>query len=631
MAKKNAANVVGVKTKTTWKQAFKRDWQLYLLLLLPLIMVFVFSYGAYPGLRMAFMDYKPAKGYAGSEWVGMKTFVKIFKDADFMRALRNSIVFNLADLIIGFPMPIILALILNELRYPRFKKVSQTILYLPHFLSWAIIGSVAMTMFRPNSGLVNILLTNLGVISEGIPFLNEKWHWAITYLLIGVWQTMGWGTILYLAAITGINGELYEAAMIDGANRWKRMWHITLPGIKSTVVTLLILNLGRVMGSNLERLTALENSQVKDFQYQLAVYIYNKGIGAGKFSAATAVGLFQWMTITAIMTKSLMRNLLTACAPPAEVDSSLILTSFFFISLTSYSNPSSPSFFANLSDNRTRINPINDCASCVLPFLHVAVKSISGNTAVMSKSVYFWPKDITFDAYKKVFADNSMTYSMIFSVIVTVIFTALGMLVCTCAAYPLSKKRLKGKKLLTFLLMVPMYFSAGIIPSYLLYQKLHVLDTMWVLILPLIYSPYNMLIMKNYFQSTIPDSLEESAFLDGASNFQILSKIVLPLSKPILATLSLFYAVGRWNSYADNMYYTKSANLKLIQYKLYQLVASAAEAQTSSLADTGSAIQSTPEVLQAASIMFVTIPIIIIYPFLQKYFVQGTMIGAVKG
>lgn len=154
---------------------------------------------------------------------------------------------------------------------------------------------------------------------------------------------------------------------------------------------------------------------------------------------------------------------------------------------------------------------------------------------------------------------------------------------------------------------------------------------MWVLILPLIYSPYNMLIMKNYFQSTIPDSLEESAFLDGASNFQILSKIVLPLSKPILATLSLFYAVGRWNSYADNMYYTKSANLKLIQYKLYQLVASAAEAQTSSLADTGSAIQSTPEVLQAASIMFVTIPIIIIYPFLQKYFVQGTMIGAVKG
>lgn len=282
-----------VVTTTSWKNAFKRDWQLYLLLLIPLVLVIVFSYGAYPGLRMAFMDYKPAKGYAGSEWVGFKTFQKIFKDADFIRALRNSIVFNISDLLVGFPMPIILALILNELRFQKFKKVSQTILYLPHFLSWAIIGSVALTMFKPSSGLVNIALMNAGIIQEGIPFLNEKWHWAITYLLIGVWQGMGWGSILYLAAITGINGELYEAAMIDGANRWQRMWHITLPGIRSTIVTLLIMNLGRVMGSNLERLTALENTQVKEFQYQLAVYIYNKGIGNGKFSMATAVGLFQ--------------------------------------------------------------------------------------------------------------------------------------------------------------------------------------------------------------------------------------------------------------------------------------------------------------------------------------------------
>ncbi|MBQ9589556.1 MAG: carbohydrate ABC transporter permease [Butyrivibrio sp.] len=271
------------------------------------------------------------------------------------------------------------------------------------------------------------------------------------------------------------------------------------------------------------------------------------------------------------------------------------------------------------------------CATCVLPFVHVAAKSISGNTAVMSQSVYFWPKDITFDAFTRVFADESMMQAMGFSVWITLLFTLLGMIVCTCAAYPLSKKRLKGRPVLTFLLMVPMYFSAGIIPQYILYHQLHILDTFWVLILPLIYSPYNMLIMKNFFQSTIPDSLEESAFLDGATNFQILWKIVLPLSKPILATLSLFYAVGRWNAYADNMYYTRSSDLKMIQYKLYQLVASATEAQNASLADTGGVSQSTPEVLQAACIMFVTIPIIIIYPFLQKYFVQGTMIGAVKG
>ena len=142
MAKKNAANVVGVKTKTTWKQAFKRDWQLYLLLLLPLIMVFVFSYGAYPGLRMAFMDYKPAKGYAGSEWVGMKTFVKIFKDADFMRALRNSIVFNLADLIIGFPMPIILALTgLRSVLKREPMTISQSVQAISSIISSIYFGS----------------------------------------------------------------------------------------------------------------------------------------------------------------------------------------------------------------------------------------------------------------------------------------------------------------------------------------------------------------------------------------------------------------------------------------------------------------------------------------------------------
>ena len=246
----------GVKTKTTWANALKRDWQLYLLLMIPVALVVIFNYASYGGIRMVFMDYKPAKGYAGSKWVGWATFQKVFKDKDFIRALKSSIVFNLLDLAVGFPMPIILALILNELRFPRFKKVTQTILYLPHFLSWVIVGSVAYQMFRPTTGMVNVFL-------------------------------------IYLAAITGISGELYEAAMIDGANRWQRMWNITLPGIRGTVVTLLIMNLGKVMGSNYERLDQFGNTQVKDFSYQLAIYIYDKGLASAKFSMATAVGLFQ--------------------------------------------------------------------------------------------------------------------------------------------------------------------------------------------------------------------------------------------------------------------------------------------------------------------------------------------------
>ena len=269
------------------------NWQLYLMLLVPVVFVIVFKYAAYPGLRIAFMDYKPAKGYAGSKWVGFQTFEKIFRDKDFIRALKNSLAFNFLDLLVGFPVPIILALLLNELRFERYKKVSQTILYLPHFLSWVIIASVALNLFKPETGLVNILLRNMGTIDQGIPFLTEKWHWAVTYLIIGVWQNMGWGSIIYLAAITGIDAELYEAATIDGAGRLRKIWNVTLPCIRGTMVTLLIMNLGRVMGSTFERLDSFGNVQVKDFQYQLAIYIYEKGLAGSNFSRATAVGLFQ--------------------------------------------------------------------------------------------------------------------------------------------------------------------------------------------------------------------------------------------------------------------------------------------------------------------------------------------------
>lgn len=268
-------------------------WQLYLLILIPVAFVVIFKYAAYPGLRISFMNFKPAKGFANSDWVGWANFEKIFRDKDFLRALKNSLAFNFLDLIVGFPAPVILAIMLNELRFHRFKRVTQTILYLPHFLSWVVIASVAYTLFKPETGLVNNLLRNAGWIDKGIPFLTEKWNWSVSYLLIGVWQNMGWGTIIYLAAISSIDAELYEAATIDGAGRMRKIWNVTLPCIRGTMVTLLIMNLGRVMGSNFERINAFGNVQVKEFQYQLAIYIYEKGLSGGNYSRATAVGLFQ--------------------------------------------------------------------------------------------------------------------------------------------------------------------------------------------------------------------------------------------------------------------------------------------------------------------------------------------------
>ena len=267
--------------------------------------------------------------------------------------------------------------------------------------------------------------------------------------------------------------------------------------------------------------------------------------------------------------------------------------------------------------------------TCVLPFIHVAAKSLSSNTAVMSKQVYLWPKGFNVEAYSTVFRDGQLTHSMVYTVWMTLLFTVIGMVLTTLAAYPLARRELTGRAVLAFILMFTMYFSAGLIPEYLLYSSLGLTNTMWVLVLPLSFSPYNMLIMRSFIRSTIPDSLYEAANLDGATHFQILFRVVLPLSKPILATLALFYAVGRWNAYADAKYYITTKSLQPLQYLLSNMVLNSGQEAMS--LNEASAVESTPEVLQSAVVMFATIPIILVYPFVQKYFVQGTMSGAVKG
>lgn len=268
--------------------------------------------------------------------------------------------------------------------------------------------------------------------------------------------------------------------------------------------------------------------------------------------------------------------------------------------------------------------------SCVLPFFHIAAKSVSTNAFVAANKVLLWPKGLNFDAYNKIFHDASILRSMYVTVLVTVVFTAIGMFLTICASYALSRPELKGRKTFTFLIMFTMYFAAGTIPDYLLMNDLHMLDTLWCLILPLCFAPYNLLIMKNNMSGSIPESLIESARLDGASHFRILWSIVVPLSKPIIATITLFYAVGRWNAYADALYYIKQrTDLRPLQLKLYYLIVAANESfQSEGVTAT---VMTNPEVLKAACIIFAALPILCVYPFLQKYFVKGTMIGAVKG
>jgi putative aldouronate transport system permease protein len=277
------------------KQGFgyylQRDWQLYLLVMLPLAFVIVFKYLPMTGLVIAFKDYKIARGFWGSDWVGMEVFQELFAKADFIKAVRNTLLLNVLDLCFSFTMPIVLALLLNEVKSIRFKRINQTILYLPHFLSWVIIGAIAYQLLSEGGGVVNNLIELMG--GTRIPFLQEDNNWLISYLAIGVWQSMGWGTIIYLAAMSGINPEMYEAATVDGAGRWRKVWNITLPSIRATIVTLLIMALGKVMDGSFERIYALQNKATTEFTTTIPVLVYRWGIESGNFSRATAIGLFQ--------------------------------------------------------------------------------------------------------------------------------------------------------------------------------------------------------------------------------------------------------------------------------------------------------------------------------------------------
>lgn len=290
-SKKKASTV---QKKTNLRVYMRRYWQLYVLLLLPMIYLIVFKYVPMVYIQIAFKKYSIVESVWTMPWAGnhgFEYFIKAFKNRDFINALRNTLVLNLLDLVIGFPAPIIFALILNELVFKKFKRVVQTIAYMPHFLSWVIIYGLALQIFAPSTGFINMILSNLGL--NTVPFLNDSKHWVATYIFLGVWQSFGWNSIVYLAAIAGINSELYEAASVDGAGRFKKMWHITLPGIKPTIVVLLVMNLGNILGSSFDRPFALQNNLVMNVAEVISTFVYKNGIKGLQFSLTTAVGFFQ--------------------------------------------------------------------------------------------------------------------------------------------------------------------------------------------------------------------------------------------------------------------------------------------------------------------------------------------------
>ena len=269
----------------------RRDCLLYILLIPALIYFLIFRYGPMVGIIIAFKNYNIFKGIFASEWVGMDVFRKVFNEAFFWTAMKNTVFLNLLVLFVKFPLSILLAILLNETRSKNFKRTSQSLLYLPYFVSWVTIAGIVTNLFSITNGTVNNVIRGVG--GSPIAFLSDNGWWTFVYVLANTWKDVGWGTIIYLASLSSVDESLYEAAKIDGANRLRCIWHIALPGIRSTMVVMLILSISQMMYIGLDAPLLLQNSKVLDVGEVLSTYVYKMGLQRVQYSFATAVGLFQ--------------------------------------------------------------------------------------------------------------------------------------------------------------------------------------------------------------------------------------------------------------------------------------------------------------------------------------------------
>lgn len=278
------------RTGYTLVKMWNYKW-IYLMLLPVMVYYIIFRYAPMYGITIAFKDYNIFKGVFGSEWVGLDVFKKIFANKNFWLAIKNTFVLNFMSLAVSFPLTIIVSLMLNELAGVRFKKVTQSILYLPHFISWVVVAGIATNLFALQDGTINSILQRMGI--SPIPFLSSEGWWIFTYVVCHVWKEIGWGTIIYLAALTGVDESLYEAAYLDGATKLQRLMYITLPSIKSVIVTMLILSVSKMMSIGLDAPLLLGNTKVMGVSEVISTYTYRIGIQKAQYSESTAIGLFQ--------------------------------------------------------------------------------------------------------------------------------------------------------------------------------------------------------------------------------------------------------------------------------------------------------------------------------------------------
>ncbi len=289
MGKKNQKTNVP-KKKINYAVYFKNNWQLYVLILPAIIYFVVFNYMPLYGIQIAFKDFKAVFGISGSKWVGLKNFENFFHAYYFKRLLANTLLLNVYNLLWSFPIPIILSILLNQIKGPRIKRFIQTSIYVPYFISTVVLAGMLYIFLSPTSGILNVLRQALGM--KAVDFMSDAKAFRSIYIISGIWQSAGWGTILYIASLSGVDPSLYEAAEIDGASIWQKIRYIDIPSIVPVIVMVFILDCGKLLSSNTDKALVMQTAGNIPTSDIIGVYVYNVGLGSGQFSYTTAIGLF---------------------------------------------------------------------------------------------------------------------------------------------------------------------------------------------------------------------------------------------------------------------------------------------------------------------------------------------------
>lgn len=515
----------------------KRFVKHYYIMLIPaLLWLFFFSIVPMFGIVMAFQDYNPGQGILHSKFVGLANFEYMFQMSDITQVLRNTVVIAVGKIIGNIIIPLVFALLLNELALKKLKRPIQTIVYLPYFLSWVILAKIVLNIFG-YTGPVNQIIEFFG--GEAVNFFGEAKIFQPLVIGTDIWKGFGYNTVVYLAAILGVDGSLYEAAAVDGCGRFKRIWHVTLPGIKTTVALLAILSLGNILNAGFDQIYNLYNPLVYSTGDIIDTWVYRAGLQNLQYSLATAVGLFKSVS---------MREKL---------------------------------HFGRL------------------------VSTCMGETAFFG--------------------------SFLVSIKRVLLGTGMSMVCILMAAFPLSrtKKQFPKRDIFMWIFVFCMLFNGGTVPWYITMKNYHLMDNIFGLVLGTGLQVFNVILAVNFFKN-LPVELEEACFVDGGGPWRNLISIYVPLAKPMVATVALFTMVMYWNEFFQGMVLSTRQTSYPLQTYIQQMVVTL-DYSTMNVDQIAQAMKLNNLSLDSAKIFIAMIPVLIVYPFLQRYFVEGITLGSVKG